>query len=105
MGAQQSTTFSSPHWLSDEEILAKGVKAEEVESYRRTFYQQAFGVEVWYDRLAAHTFPSVFLPLTKDEVAAILDPHTAVSNRDSVLGADDEQACHIPAEWIETLSG
>ena len=69
---QGITTFSSPYWLSTEEIEAKGVSHHEVEQYRRFVYKQAFGLNTWYDgSLKEHTFETQFVELSEAEIDAM----------------------------------
>ena len=69
---QEVTTFSSPFWLSTEEIEAKGVSHHEVEQYRRFVYKQAFGLNTWYNgSLKAHTFETQFVELSEAEIDAM----------------------------------
>jgi len=70
------TEFKSPHWLDDEDILKLGVQPSEVEMYRRYHYQQQFGIGQWYESLKEHTFPTEFLPLSMQDVLAILETNS-----------------------------
>lgn len=70
---QGGTAFSSPYWLSTEEIKAKGVAHHEVEQYRRFVYKQAFGLNTWYDgSLKEHTFETEFVELSEAEIDAMV---------------------------------
>ena len=70
---QGATEFSSPYWLSTEEIEAKGVAHHEVEQYRRFVYKQAFGLNTWYDgSLKEHTFETQFVELSEAEIDAMV---------------------------------
>jgi len=70
---QTSTIFSSPHWLSTEEIEAKGIPHHEVEQYRRFVYKQAFGLNTWYNgSLKEHTFETEFVELSEREIDAMV---------------------------------
>lgn len=70
---QSITPFSSPHWLSTEEIEAKGVSHHEVEQYRRFVYKQAFGLNTWYNgSLKEHTFETEFVELSETEIDAMV---------------------------------
>ena len=70
---QGSTVFSSPYWLSTEEIEAKGVAHHEVEQYRRFVYKQAFGINTWYNgSLKEHTFETEFVELSEGEIDAMV---------------------------------
>ena len=67
------TVFSSPHWLSAEEIEAKGVPHHEVEQYRRFVYKQAFGLNTWYSgSLKEHTFETEFVEVSESEIDAMV---------------------------------
>ena len=79
------TTFNSPHWLSDAQIAAKGIKECHFEMFRRYYYQQAFGVEKWYSKLLDLTFRTAFAPLEPAEVLSILRVHKSIISRDSFL--------------------
>lgn len=69
---QPNTIFSSPYWLSTEEIEAKGVSHHEVEQYRRFVYKQAFGLNTWYDgSLKEHTFETEFVELSEADIDAM----------------------------------
>jgi len=68
-----STVFSSPHWLSLEEVEAKGVPRSEAEAYRRFVYKQSFALDTWYDgSLKDHTFETEFVDLTTTEIDAMV---------------------------------
>ena len=68
-----NTEFSSPYWLSTEEIEAKGVSHHEVEQYRRFVYKQAFGLDTWYSgSLKEHTFETEFVELSETEIDAMV---------------------------------
>ena len=70
---QVNTDFSSPYWLSAEEIEAKGVPHHEVEQYRRFVYKQAFGLDTWYNgSLKEHTFETQFVELSETEIDAMV---------------------------------
>ena len=70
---QVNTEFSSPHWLSTEEIEAKGVSHHEVEQYRRFVYKQAFGLDTWYNgSLKEYTFETEFVELSETEIDAMV---------------------------------
>jgi hypothetical protein len=73
--AAASDAFASPLLLSDEEIAALGVKSGEAELYRRMVYQDSFSLSSWYDQLATHTFESIFISLTNEEVVLLLQLH------------------------------
>lgn len=80
-----SVSFESPHWLSDEQIEELGVPKCDYELYRRYYYQQAFSVSAWYDRMPEHTFATKFVSLDEKEVKAILNVHHSLVKRNSTL--------------------
>lgn len=69
------TTFASPHWLTDEQLAQLNIDPLVTSEFRSYHYQQSFGIEVWYDQLKEHTFQTSFLPLSLDEVKAIVEAH------------------------------
>ena len=54
------------------EALAHGVPESQVELYKRYAYQQAFGIDRWYEQLRAHTFETWFITLTADDIETLL---------------------------------
>lgn len=78
--------FVSKLLLSDEAVLALGVRPSDVEQYRRLHYQNAFGIDAWYDRLSERTFRTVFVPISLDTARAILDTHRGRPADAAVLG-------------------
>ncbi|RUP45607.1 hypothetical protein BC936DRAFT_147959 [Jimgerdemannia flammicorona] len=70
--------FSNPNWLSDEKLRVMGVPDLHKESFRRYVYQQAFGLNTCFDVIGPHTFATEFLPLTADEVEAIVSNFSPV---------------------------
>jgi len=90
------TSFSSPHWLSDEQIKEIGIdNKEHYEMYRRYHYQQSFGVQQWYDKLGEFTFRSSFVPLEPEEVKALIRVNRALTRRNNCIlysaNATDEE--------------
>ena len=57
---------------STTEALAQGVPESQVELYKRYAYQQAFGIDRWYEQLRAHTFETWFITLTADDIETML---------------------------------
>lgn len=72
---KQHKSFESKLLMSDDEILALGVRPSDVEQFRRMRYQDSFGISSWYDALKEKTFPSSFLPLSYQQGRAIYDVH------------------------------
>lgn len=62
--------FTDKHWLSNEDILARGVGLGEIDSYRIRNYKRQFGVGMWYEPLRDHTFFTQLLQLRYDEAVA-----------------------------------
>ena len=68
-----NTVFSSPYWLSLDEVEAKGVPRNEAEAYRRFVYKQSFALDTWYDgSLKEHTFETEFVELSEAEIDAMV---------------------------------
>eukprot|EP01094_Clydonella_sp_ATCC50884_P018085 TRINITY_DN3287_c0_g1_i1.p1 TRINITY_DN3287_c0_g1~~TRINITY_DN3287_c0_g1_i1.p1 ORF type:complete len:702 (-),score=295.00 TRINITY_DN3287_c0_g1_i1:1173-3278(-) len=90
--------FKSELLLSDEEILALGVKESNVEMYRRMRYKKAFGVDTWYAGMEEHTFATTFVELSFDAAAALMQKHR---NRGEAAGPEDEAALKALAQEID----
>ncbi|KAL6073168.1 Cell division cycle protein 123 [Balamuthia mandrillaris] len=69
----QTKRYTSKFLLSDEEIKALGVRACDVELFRRKHYTSCFGIETWYEALQDHTFHTLSVPLSVEEAEAIVD--------------------------------
>jgi hypothetical protein len=94
-GEQQARVrFTSRLLLSDEDILALGIKKEWVESFRRQRYQAAFGIESWYDDLREHTFYTKSVSLSYEEAKALSQYHYFIT-----------QSMEISHESLERVKG
>ena len=68
-----NTVFSSPYWLSLDEVEAKGIPRNEAEAYRRFVYKQSFALDTWYNgSLKEHTFETEFVELSEAEIDAMV---------------------------------
>eukprot|EP00128_Syssomonas_multiformis_P011045 Colp12_sorted_trinity150504_noHs@24896 len=65
------TEFTSSLWLSQEELAARGIPEGERNAARSYFYQQAYGVNMWYEQVKTHTFATEFVHLSFEEVMAV----------------------------------
>jgi hypothetical protein len=74
------TKFESHLWLSDEEILLRGIPPESVENYRRHIYQQAFSVSTWYKAIQEHTFRSEMISIDRETIRVMLKCNHALAN-------------------------
>lgn len=97
------STFESPHWLTDEQLKTIGIDKSNYEMYRRYHYQQAFGVQAWYDNIKEYTFETVIVQLEREEVLALLRVNRSISRRTSLLhfktiSKDDLNAIQIQEE-------
>ena len=72
----EASSFMSRFWPTTEEALDAGVQASEVETYKRYAYQQAFGLQSWYEALRDHTYETWFVELDAAETSAL---HRAAS--------------------------
>jgi len=68
---ETKTEFTSSFLLTDEQILAKGVKPAAIENYRRAYYQNAYAVSTWAPQLGSRTFRTVEIPLSVDDARSI----------------------------------
>jgi hypothetical protein len=75
MKTNDQEDFQSALLLTNEEILALGVKPSDVELFRRMRYQASFGISSWYDSLKDHTFQSSFVVVSPACARAMLDVH------------------------------
>eukprot|EP00294_Goniomonas_avonlea_P014031 CAMPEP_0114549790 /NCGR_PEP_ID=MMETSP0114-20121206/5713_1 /TAXON_ID=31324 /ORGANISM="Goniomonas sp, Strain m" /LENGTH=368 /DNA_ID=CAMNT_0001734491 /DNA_START=8 /DNA_END=1114 /DNA_ORIENTATION=+ len=88
----------SPFWLSKEDVIQRGVPEGELENYRRTYYQLQHGVDVWYDRVAQHTFPTEFVVLSTLEAGSLsAGCKVTQQNPGSKLRSDQQDA--LQAVW------
>ncbi|XP_065886483.1 uncharacterized protein [Dysidea avara] len=92
-----NTVFSSPYWLSIEEVEAKGVPRSEAEAYRRFVYKQSFALDTWYDgNLKGHTFETEFVELTTAEIDAMVRGSQFLDMEKSLT--DDQQVALVELE-------
>lgn len=72
MATMLRDSYTSPYLLSDEQILALGIEEHHIELFRRKHYQDSFGIDTWYDALAAETFKTAEIVLNPDEISGII---------------------------------
>lgn len=73
--ADGTEEYSSHLLLTGDQILALGVRASDVELFRRMRYQDAFSLSSWYASLAQHTFRTEFVPIDAVEARTICDAY------------------------------
>ena len=95
---KKSTEFTSELLLSDEEIMKLGVKKEDCELYRRKHYQNAFGIDTWYDKLEEHTFETIMIELSYDEAQAMV-----FSYLERKMTEDQHQILELLSQKIDAL--